>query len=114
MHPYEEATLILEELGVEPRAILKLQGINTSEEMQNLKKWSDLNPGKRIGLLTSAWHLPRAQRLAQAQGIEASPIAAAFFSDPYAPSPGVVVPSEANLTVTAAVMKEYLARLVGR
>ena len=114
LHPYEEATLLLEELGVSPQEILKLQGINTSEEMQNLKKWSDLNPGKRIGLLTSAWHLPRAERLAKANGVEVEPIAAGFFSQPYAPSPGIVVPSEYNLIISAAVMKEYLARLVGR
>ncbi len=114
MHPYEEATMLLEDLGVDPGAILKLQGVNTSEEMQNLKKWSDLNPGKRIGLLTSAWHLARAMRLAKSQGLEVEPIAAGFFSQPYAPSPSVVVPSEVNLMVTAAVTKEYLAKLVGR
>ncbi len=114
LHPYEEATILLEELGVEPQALLKLNGVNTSEEMQNLKKWSDLNPGKRIGLLTSAWHLPRAVRLAKSQGVEVDPIAAGFFSQPYAPSPSIVVPSEYNLVVTAAVTKEYLAKLVGR
>ena len=114
LHPYEEATLLLEELGVDANVILQLNGINTFEEMENLKKWSDRNPDKRIGLLTSAWHLPRAMRLAKAQGIEADPVAAGFFSQPYAPSPGVVVPSEYNLMITALVTKEYLARLVGR
>ncbi|QEG24108.1 YdcF family protein [Mariniblastus fucicola] len=114
LHPYEEATLLLEELGVAPQAILKLNGINTSEEMQNLKKWSDANPGQRIGLLTSAWHLPRAHRLAKSQGLDVMPIAAGFYSQPYAPSPNIVVPSEYNLVVSAAVTKEYLARLVGR
>jgi len=114
LHPYEEATLLLEELGVDASAILQLSGINTTEEMANLKKWADLNPEKRIGLLTSAWHLPRAMRLAEAQGIKAEPVAAGFFSQPYAPSPGVVVPVEYNLMVTATVTKEYLARLVGR
>ena len=114
MHPYEEATLLLEELGVAPQEILKLNGINTSEEMENLKKWTDVNPGKRIGLLTSAWHLPRAVRLAKAQGIEVEPIAAGFYSQPYAPDPGIVVPNEYNLIITASAAKEYLARLVGR
>jgi len=114
LHPYEEATMLFEELGVSPQVILNLNGVNTSEEMQNLKKWSDANPGKRIGLLTSAWHLPRAERLAKAQGISVEPIAAGFFSQPYAPSPGVVVPGEYSLMVTAVVAKEYLARLVNR
>ena len=114
MHPYEEATILLEELGVDPQVLLKLNGLNTSEEMQNLKKWSDLNAGKRIGLLTSAWHLRRAVRLATTQGVDVEPIAAGFFSQPFSPSPGIVVPSECNLLITAAVTKEYLARLVGR
>lgn len=114
LHPHEEAALLLEELGVEPGAILHLNGINTTKEMENLKKWSDLNPGTRIGVLTSAWHLSRAMRLAKAQGVEAEPIAAGFFSQPYAPGPGVVVPTEYNLLVSALITKEYLARLVGR
>lgn len=114
MHPYEEATLLLEELGVDASVILQLSGKNTSEEMINLKKWSDLNPEKRIGLLTSAWHLSRAMRLAKAQGVIAEPVAAGFYSQPFAPSPGIVVPGEHNLMVTALVTKEYLAGLVGR
>jgi uncharacterized SAM-binding protein YcdF (DUF218 family) len=114
LHPYEEAAIILEELGVAPQAILKLNGKNTSEEMKNLKKWAELNPDKRIGLLTSAWHLPRAVRLARSHGLDVEPIAAGFFSEAYAPSPQVVVPSEYYLMVSAAVTKEYLARLVNR
>jgi len=114
LHPHEEAGLLLEELGIEPSAILHLSGINTFKEMENLKKWADQNPGKRIGILTSAWHLSRAMRLAKAQGIEADPIAAGFFSQPYTPGPAVVVPSEYNLMVSAMITKEYLAGLVSR
>ena len=114
LHPHEEGGLILEDLGVEPSAILHLSGINTTEEMKNLKKWSEQNPDARIGLLTSAWHLNRAERLAKAQGIKADPIAANFFSQPYVPNPGVVVPNEYNLLITGLITKEYLARLVGR
>ena len=114
MHPYEEAALLLEGLGVDSQSILKLNGLNTFEEMQNLKKWADENAGQQIGLLTSAWHLPRAVRLANAQGIEVRPIAAGFFSQPWSPGPGLVVPDEQNLRITASVTREYLAKLVSR
>ena len=114
MHPHEEAGFLLEDLGVDADAILHLNGINTTEEMKNLRQWAEKNPEARIGLLTSAWHLARAERLAAAQGIEVEPIAAGFFSQPYAPNPGVVVPNEYNLFISGVITKEYLAKLVGR
>lgn len=115
LHPYEEATMILEDLGVAPQAILKLNGINTSEEMKNLKKWVEANSQEpRVGLLTSAWHLGRAQRLAEANGLNVEPIPADFFSQPFAPGPGVVVPNYYNLMINSLVAKEYMARIVGR
>lgn len=115
LHPYEEATVILEELGIPKQSILKLKGINTSEEMKNLKKWVDANPATpRVGLITSAWHLGRAERLAAANGLSVEPIPADFFSQPFAPGPGVVVPNYYNLMINSLVVKEYVARIVGR
>jgi uncharacterized SAM-binding protein YcdF (DUF218 family) len=115
LHPYEEAALLLEGLGVKRNAILKLSGINTSEEMKNLKKWADANPEKkRIGILTSAWHLARAKRLAEAQGLNVVPIPSDFLGRHFSPEPGVVIPDSYNLMVTTSVTKEYLAGLVGR
>lgn len=114
LHPYEEAALLLEDLGVEPTDILKLKGENTSQELANLKQWADSNPGKSIGLLTSAWHLSRAMRLAETNGVEVRPVPAHFLSEPYAPGPDVIIPSEVSLLRTAAITKEYLAWWVGR
>ena len=114
LHPYEEATQLLEELGVEPTDILKLKGENTSEEMENLKKWAEANPEKRIGLLTSAWHLSRAMRLAEANELEVQPVPSNFLSEPFAPGPEVIVPSESSLLRTALITKEYLAWWMGR
>ncbi len=51
-------------LGIDSAAIRSIGGRNTFEEMQQVKEiWSEL-PGKKVGLLTSALHLPRAVRLA--------------------------------------------------
>ena len=115
LHPFEEAARLLVQLNVPEKSILKLRGANTSEEMQNLKEWIDKNPGKaRVGLLTSAWHLPRALRLAKTNGMELLPIPSNFLSAPFAPSPDIIIPSGDNLAKTALMTKEDLARLVSR
>lgn len=74
--PSEQTLQIWTKLNIAPQSIRKIGGRNTYEEMQQLKQlWPQL-AGKRIGILTSALHLPRAVRLAKAQGLEMTPIAA--------------------------------------
>lgn len=74
--PSEQTRIIWTKLSIDPASIRKIGGRNTYEEMQQLKQiWPEL-AGKRVGLLTSALHLPRAVRLAKAQGLELTPIAA--------------------------------------
>ncbi|MFT5302444.1 MAG: uncharacterized SAM-binding protein YcdF (DUF218 family), partial [Mariniblastus sp.] len=115
LHPREEAAEILLGLGVPQSALLQMRGDNTSQEMSNLKKWLDENDaGSRIGLLTSAWHLPRAIRLAESQGLSLLPVPADFATEHYAPTPNLVVPSAQNLLTSARILKEYLARIVNR
>ena len=94
---------------------MQIKGDNTTQEMANLKKWiAENGPGIRVGILTSAWHLQRAMRLAQSQGLDVQPIPSDFVSGPFAPSPYLIVPSGANLMVTGKMVKEYLAGLVSR
>ncbi len=115
LHPREEAAEILIGLGVPADQVRQLKGKNTFEEMQNLKTWLDENPAQgRVGILTSAWHLPRALRLATTNGMELIPVPCNFLGRPYSPSPNVVVPGSKQLTITSLAFKEYLARLVGR
>ncbi len=122
LHPREEAAEILIGLGVPRKSVLQMKGDNTSQEMSNLKTWlaqdgnssSPDNPNARVGVLTSAWHLTRAMRLAKAEGLDVHPIPANFISGHFAPSPNLIVPSGENLGITAIMLKEYLARLVGR
>ena len=114
-HPREESVEILNGLGVPSKALLQMQGINTSEEMANLRRWLDENPPQgRVGVLTSAWHLPRVMRLAKANGVEVEPLPANFLSGPFKPSPQLVIPGSYQLLVTNKMCKEYLARWVGR
>ena len=116
LHPYEEASRLLEGLNVPSEILSKIPGLNTSEEMQNAAKLlkQKNKPNARVGILTSAWHLPRALRLAEANGLIAEGIPADFLSNHFIPDTGILIPSGLNLSISARAVKEYLARLVRR
>ena len=117
LQPCEEAKLILIELGIPSDAIILLEGENTSQEMTSLKGWIPENieaTQPRIGLITSAWHLTRALRLASSQGLNFEPIPSNFISGPVNLSPHWIVPSGDNLATTGRIVKEYLAAIVSR
>ena len=115
LHPGEEAANILEDLQVPPDRIAQMKGENTSQEIRNIRLWLDKNPNPgRVGILSSAWHLPRVMRLAEANGVIADPIPADFLSRPFAPNPSLLIPSAGNLDVTARIVKEILAGWVSR
>lgn len=75
-NPADQTVEIWTRLAIPLEAIQKLGGRNTSEEMIELKRIWPALAGQRVGLLTSANHLPRAVRLAKAQGLDVVPIAA--------------------------------------
>ena len=115
LDPKDESKNCLVALGVAETNISTISGANTYEEMQFLKEWMDQKKfDAPIGILTSAWHLPRAMRLAEARGIEAKPIPSDFRSSFQVPSVGLVVPSAECLQLSTVAVKEYLARLVKR
>jgi uncharacterized SAM-binding protein YcdF (DUF218 family) len=119
LDPAAQSASILIGLGV-PEASIELGGgRNTAEEMQGLaQKFAGAD--QRIGILTSAWHLARAQRLAIHQGIEAVPLPADFITDPPGPSQTLaafiiaLIPNADALGVSGRITREYLADLVGR
>lgn len=115
LHPREEAANILNGLGVPKGVVMQMKGNNTSEEMANLKTWMSENKIEgRVGVITSAWHLSRAIRLAESNGLMLEPLPANFISELYTPNPSVIVPNSSNLMTTTCVCKEYLASWVGR
>jgi uncharacterized SAM-binding protein YcdF (DUF218 family) len=117
--PAESSREILLKLGVPDSAIEMAGGRNTAEEMLELgKQFQDSK--QRIGLLTSAWHLPRAMRLANRNGLQPLPLPADFHT-----APGVggftigqivesMIPNGFALGGTWSFAKEYLGMLVGR
>lgn len=115
LDPRQEAAEILIGLGVPPANVVQMKGNNTSEEMQNLKTWIESNPNQgRIGILTSAWHLNRVMRLAESYNLKPVPIPSDFRTQPYGPSPNLLIPSSDRIQLTRLAVKEYLAGLVGR
>ena len=132
LHPREEAIEVLMSLGVPKESLLEMSGNTTYEEMESLKSWltnrksidnqptdpsgaeSEEPKPLRVGVVTSAWHMTRALRLAESNGLELIPIPADFLSESFVPSPNWVVPNGYHLTISGMVIKEYLARIVGR
>lgn len=113
MSPAEEAFEILVGLGVPDQHVHRLGGVNTIAEMKNLKKI--LDPNQRIGLITSAWHMPRAIRLSKTQGLDFVPLPADFRTDnPITLSPFELIPDANDSADIQIAVKEYLAKLVGR
>ncbi len=116
-HPHKEAAEILKDIGVPENDLRMLGGINTATEFEEIAKWLETAPEAkdwRIGIITSAWHLPRAMALAESNNIQAEPVPAHFITEPYMPNPSIIVPSSANIGVTSRMMFEHLGRLIGR
>ncbi|XZE20950.1 YdcF family protein [Pirellulaceae bacterium SH449] len=80
--PSEQTKQIWMDLGIPENDIEQISGQNTSAEMAGLAERKDLWQGKRCGLVTSAFHMPRAMTLANQAGLELDPIPANFWSGP--------------------------------
>jgi uncharacterized SAM-binding protein YcdF (DUF218 family) len=114
MGPADSAYEILVQLGVDGRDIEIVGGPNTGEEMKSLANFLAEKNYSKIGLITSAWHMPRAMRLAKERELEFVPIPSNFRSRPDTVSPGWVIPGAESLETTQLVTKEWLAALVSR
>lgn len=122
--PYQGdlAKRLLIEFGVPEDAIETVPGRNTSEEMVALGElfdaWEASGSGspRRIGLVTSAFHMPRALRLARQHGLERLvPLPAAHRGG--GPPIGwarSVIPTASALNDLSLCWKEWIAAAVGR
>ena len=109
---------LLTSVGVPDESIISLTGDNTTQEMQSLREWfseSNSTSDQNIGLITSAFHLPRAMRLAEGNDLTLMPLPCAYLTGkPRAFSPRQLVPDAHSLSVFSTVAKEWLAKLLGR
>ena len=113
--PAAETVEILTDLGIERNDLVPFLGRTTSEEMQHLSHDVTLSELRgRVGLITSAWHLPRAMRLAADAGLVVEPIPCDFQSIEYPWSARYLLPNPDGVRMTYWSLREYLAYLVGR
>lgn len=111
--PGELTLRIFRDLGIPEEDIQVISGRNTSEEMNSLR---DLlgKSSPRVALVTSAWHMPRAMRLAREKDLALWAVPADMRTSPQVFNPLGLVPSTQNLTTIGQVAKEYFAKAVGR
>ncbi|MCR9292358.1 MAG: YdcF family protein [bacterium] len=115
-NPSEQTTEIWTRLGIPETDIDTLPGINTFKEIEALAgAFRGELAGKRVGLLTSATHLPRAMRLAKAQGLsELVPLPADFRGVRLQYKFDDFLPGADALAQLARVQHELMAKLVRR
>ncbi len=112
-NPGEAAIVLLGRVGVPTDCLTYVEGRTTSEEMRQLA--SVLPDKPRVGLITSAWHMRRAVRLARAEGLTVLPLPADFRS-PVDMTPTLLdwIPDSYSAESNRIACKEWLAYCVGR
>jgi uncharacterized SAM-binding protein YcdF (DUF218 family) len=111
---------VLMSLGVPRDRLFRIGGVNTSAEMKNLVQFLKAPPASfpnagSLGLITSAFHIRRAMRLASQESLDLSPIPVSFRTG--VPEPlrlADFVPTVSAGSQFFVVIREHLARLVGR
>lgn len=110
-----ETAIMWMQMGVPREAIIELPDpVNTSEEMAAYRQLVADKGWTRLGLVSSAYHLARAMRLAERHGLAMTPIAADHRSEPLPPSALAIVPHGAAFDATGLALWELLGRRVGR
>lgn len=102
-------------MGVPRSAIFQVPGPhNTQTEIAALARLAAEQGWRRIGLVTSAWHLRRAMRLADQYGLQATPVPADFRGGMSPAGVLGVVPTGNGFYAVQIATKELLGSLVGR
>ncbi len=112
--PSQQTKQIWMELGVSSDSISELPGQNTSSEIASLKEHPEYWQDKRCAILTSAFHLPRAMRLAERAGVRASPIAADYRSRHSPLTVYDFLPVADGLVNLQMIFKEWIAMRISR
>lgn len=114
MDPADHTTRILTDVGVPSEIMIRVGGRNTSDEVYELAQvLAKFPPGTRVGLLTSAWHLPRASRLAARRGLQVEPLPADFVT-PRGFVAESFVPQAGHFLLEGLAIKEFLGMALGR
>lgn len=110
-----EGERLVTALGVPVEAVLRLPGPrNTSEEIAAYRRLAAERGWKRVGLCTSAWHLPRAMELAQREGLDVVPLPAGHLGRAMPPTGIWLIPQDHGFRLVETACWERLGMLVGR
>jgi uncharacterized SAM-binding protein YcdF (DUF218 family) len=110
-----ETAFMWTQMGVPREAIIELPGsFNTSQEMEAYKDLVAEKGWRRLGIVSSAYHLPRALRLAESHGLTMTAIPADHRSDPLPPFSLALVPHGRAFDTIGLVVWELVGRWVGR
>ena len=110
-----ETARIWTDLGIPDSAIVRLpEPINTSQEVAAYKALIEERGWKSVGLLSSAWHLPRILRSCRRHGLKVTPIAADHRSGDMKLTPGVLVPHASGLLLIHRAAWELVGMAAGR
>ncbi len=111
----EEAALLCLQLGVPADALVRLpEPENTSREIHALATLQGERDWQDLGLVTSAWHLPRAMALAERFELRVTPLPADFRGGLPPVTPLYLIPQGRFLDLSRLATWEFLGRLVGR
>lgn len=112
----EESTILLRGLGVDPRAIMHVSSgaVNTAQEITAYRAMAAEHGWTRVGLVSSAWHLPRALRLCRAADFDVVPLGADRRGRFRSWSLYWVIPQDHGFDRVQHACWEYLGMLAGR
>ena len=100
------------ELGINESQILLSKTVaNTAEEAEAVAQLISANGIKRIVLITSSFHMPRAKLLFDKQGIDSVPFATDFKATGQPLSWLSFLPSSSGFNGTSEGIREYIGRL---
>lgn len=108
-------TVIWTDLGIPESAIVRVPAPkNTSEEMAELAKLIAKNDWKRVGVITSAFHMRRAMKLADSHGLKVVALPSDFKANTVYEGLLSWIPDAAGFMYLQKASWEYLGAAVGR
>jgi uncharacterized SAM-binding protein YcdF (DUF218 family) len=111
----DETATLWSQLGVPREAIIQVpEPVNTSQELAAYRRLVAEKGWTRLGIVSSAYHLPRALGLARRNGLEMTPIAADHRGGGLPPPALALVPYGPAFQQTNLAVWELVGRWVGR
>ena len=110
-----DTAVLWQGLGIPKEAIIQIsQPVITQEEIAAYAQLIRQRGWTRVGLVSSASHLPRALRLCRRAGIDMVPLGADRISQSLSWSPYWLIPQEGGFVRVQRACWEYLGMLKGR